>query len=268
VTTLQIVSVNYFGADVLSELLRSLVGQSDPDWELIVVDNSESDIEARKLAEFEKVDPRITVAVASSNLGYFGGAHWWLSQRPVTADWVAVCNADVMLADENFVARLAALKDPATVVAPDVTALPGGHPQNPFLEVRPSVRRMLLRRLALSTRLTAWGAKRVAARNRSKSAMAQRLAKEIYAPHGSFILFRRAFFDQGGALAHPPFLYGEEITVAECALRLGQGVRYEPGLKVEHNEHQATGRASRRAFLAQREAAVYAHMLIRQARGT
>jgi GT2 family glycosyltransferase len=266
VTILQVVSVNYFGADSLGVLADSLVRQSSPDWELAVVDNSESDSEVRKLAQLEVKERRVTLAVAPANLGYFGGAHWWLGQRTVTAEWVAVCNADVALADEDFVATLEALREPAAVVAPDVTALPGGYSQNPYLEERPSARRMLIRRLVLSTRPTWWAAWQISdARRRWGGSIARPgFARDIYAPHGSFILFRRAFFEQGGTLAHPPFLYGEEITVAECASRLGQSVRFEPALKVIHTEHQATGNVSKRAFFAMREASVYAHTLIRQ----
>jgi hypothetical protein len=66
--------------------------------------------------------------------------------------------------------------------------------------------------------------------------------RRIYAPHGSFIVFSREYFDRGGTLAHVPFLYGEEIMVAETARRLNLAVVYDPGFQIKHVEHSTTGK--------------------------
>src|SRR5262249_2176510 len=63
----------------------------------------------------------------------------------------------------------------------------------------------------------------------------------IYAPHGSFIAFRRTYFERGGSLNHPVFLFGEEIFVAETARRLGLTISYDRRLEVIHREHKSTG---------------------------
>lgn len=265
-TVLQLVSVNYFTSDAITHFVESLTSQQSSAWQLSIVDNSQSEDEAARLRELAAGDPRITVAVAPSNLGYFGAAQWWLENQSLTADWLAVCNADVTLPDLDFVERLAAI-EPALVVAPSITASPSHHQQNPFMTVRPTLRRMLLRRVALSSRVSAWLAKNIAAWKKAfRSARPNLPSQDIYAPHGSFILFSRRFFDEGGSLHHPLFLFGEELTVAETVWRLGSAVRYEPGLRVVHNEHQATGRVSARVYKAQREAALYSYKLIESAR--
>lgn len=267
-TLLDIVSVNYFGSDSVSGLVESLKAQDRPDWRLVVVDNSESDAEADQLRRIAATDARVDVAVAPGNLGYFGGADWWLRSSEISADWLAVCNADVVLDDPGFLSTLAALTPSADVVGPAITAMPSGRQQNPFLRGRPSARGMLLRRLAFSTPLSAWSIKKLSVLRRSARSEARESAREIYAPHGAFVLFNRSFFAAGGSLQHPPFLYGEEITVGERARRLGLVVRHEPELSVVHNENQATGKVSRRVFVAQRDAAVYAHELIKNSSGT
>ncbi|SDY75585.1 Glycosyltransferase, GT2 family [Modestobacter sp. DSM 44400] len=262
-TVLQLVSVSYFGSPVVPGLIGSLVGQTEEDWRLVIVDTSESDAEAEQLASAAGSDPRVEVARAPSNLGYFGAAHWWTTARPSTATWLAVCNADLHLADGTFVDRLARLTDPPAVLAPRITALPSGRSQNPFMVTRPSARAMLVRRLVLSHRLSASAAIRYAGwRNSRRGPAPMHPAGDIYAPHGAFTLFHQDFFTAGGTLHHRPFLFGEELTVAERARTVGLRVGYEPTLAVVHEEHQATGKRSARMFRAQREAAVYGHRLI------
>jgi GT2 family glycosyltransferase len=230
---------------------------------MVVLDNSESADEVARLRALAAGDPRVTVVVTPRNLGYYGAAQWWVEREPMTATWRAVCNTDVWLSTDCFLRRLSQLQSPPEIVAPDIVALPGRRAQNPFMVRRPSARRMLLRRLALSHRGSAWLARRIALgqqylRRRDDTKTSQ----EIYAPHGSFILFHREFFERGGSLRHPPFLFGEEITVAERARELGQRVGFRPDLTVAHLEHQATGKRPAAMFRAQREAAAYAHRLV------
>lgn len=261
--TLEIVAVNYFGSDAVRGLIDSLRRQDLADWRLVVVDNSESTVEADRLRDMAADDQRLVIAVAPRNLGYFGAADWWLRNNPTTAQWVAVCNADVEVRDVTFISTLRSLGPTTDILAPAITAWPSGREQNPFLRRRPSERAMLLRRLAFSTQPSAWVAKTVSARKAKGRVETRASSQSIYAPHGSFILFPRSFFHAGGSLQHDPFLYGEEITVGERARVLGVAVRYLPALRIDHNEHQATGKVSKVVFRAQREAAAYAHDLIR-----
>ncbi|WP_164701572.1 glycosyltransferase [Modestobacter sp. KNN46-3] len=260
-TLLHLLAVNYFGSGEAGGLVRSLLGQERPDWQLTLIDNSESAEETERLRALT-TDPRVDVVRAPGNLGYFRAVAWFTAQRATDADWVAVCNVDLELAGPAFTARLGALDRPTSLLAPHIVALPSGRPQNPYMAQRPTARRMLFRRLVLSTRLSARAAQAVAARKRAIPTVQSEPAQQVYAPHGSFMLFPRAWSQVGGSFDHPPFLFGEEVTVGERARRLGLDVRYEPSLEVVHREHQATGQRSRRLFRAQREAAAHAHRLI------
>lgn len=262
-TLLELASVSYFGSSVVGDLVRSLVEQTRDDWRLVIVDNSENRQEFESLRTAAGMDPRVVVAAAPSNLGYLGGAEWWRSRQPVTTTWLAVCNTDLYLDDRRFVERLAALGPEPAILAPDITAMPSRRRQNPYMTGRPTARRTLFRRLVLSYRPSAAAASFVARSKRGGPAQLQELSpREVYAPHGSFMLFPRTFFDRGGSLQHRPFLFAEEITIAERARALGIPVRFEPGLKVLHTEHQATGARTARIFRAQREAVIYAHKVI------
>lgn len=266
-TLLDVVSVNYFGASSVEELASSLRRQTRPDWALTVVDNSGDAAERAALLAIADTDDRISVATAPGNLGYFGGAHWWLSrQGGPRGDWTAVCNVDLTLGASDFVETLAAVAPVPEIIAPQIRTLPDMHPQNPFMLHRPTAQRMLLRRLSLSRRSTARAAKWVAARRRP-TAVREFGAQDIYAPHGAFVLFHRSYFAAGGSLHHPPFLFSEEITIGERARELSLRVHFEPRLLVLHQEHQATSRASEVVFTSQRDAAAYAHRLVRDGRG-
>lgn len=74
----------------------------------------------------------------------------------------------------------------------------------------------------------------------------------IYAAHGACMIFSSKFFALGGTLEVPFFLYGEEIYAAEAARLLGLKVLYNPGLRVQHDEHQST--RARSVFLSRQAA--------------
>jgi len=61
----------------------------------------------------------------------------------------------------------------------------------------------------------------------------------IYAPHGSFIIFSKYFFNNGGYLDQNLTMYGEEFTTAEIAKRLRIPIYYEPDIEVVHVEHSS-----------------------------
>ena len=65
--------------------------------------------------------------------------------------------------------------------------------------------------------------------------------KNIYAPHGSFIIFTKFYFLNGGNLKYPCFLFNEEVFVAETVLKLNLKVIYDNQLIVYDNEHVSTG---------------------------
>ncbi len=66
--------------------------------------------------------------------------------------------------------------------------------------------------------------------------------KNIYAPHGAFIIFTKEYFDRGGSFDYPIFLFGEEIFVAESCLQLSLHVVYDQELKILDNDHGSTGK--------------------------
>lgn len=241
-TDVRLVAVSYFGSRDVPDLARSLREGTSPHWRLVVVDNSCDEAEAERLRPLGALDERIEVITAPHNTGYLGGARLALADPTARARWTVVCNTDLTFAPD-FVALLTQLP-PDRVVAPSVRSARTGRDQNPYLVRRPGPWQVRRWRAEFSTVL---GAKLVVAagnlpvrRTRPRDASRQ-APRRIYAPHGSCLVLPAEYFDRGGDLTHAAFLFGEEITVAERARRLGLPVMYHPQLQVNHAEHRSTG---------------------------
>ena len=59
-------------------------------------------------------------------------------------------------------------------------------------------------------------------------------SKLIYAPNGAFTILPKSFFERGGSLNLFCFAYGEEVFIAEQALKLNLKVEYNVNLKLIH----------------------------------
>ena len=210
----------------------------------------------------------------TGNVGYFGaakaGLERFLERQGAVPDWVIVCNNDVHIEDRDFFSRLFEQESSAIgVLAPRIHALPARIDQNPFMRHRLSWLRWAVLRFIYSHYGIAafWDwlsrgkqqAKSYWEGSRMNSAVSRDVKREpIYAPHGSFFIFSRRYFEAGGCLDGNLFLGGEEVSVAETCRSLCLPVVYEPSLRVLHNEHTCTGkRISRFSYECHRNALRY-----------
>lgn len=230
---------------------------------LIVDNNSEDDSTSRirqAISEFSNVE----LIPSSQNRGYFGAARWALDQylgRHGLPDWVAVSNNDIEFDDSLFLVRLLE-KDPASagVIAPSIITELTGHDANPMIRKRPGRFRMQRYRLWLANYYASWFKQWLSPSVRKmrhtvsshRRSAAQPASQPIYAPHGSFVIFSRRFFEAGGFIDDGFFLYAEEFSIAEMSIRLRLPVIHEPALRVWHKGGQSTGRMlSRDMYLQQ-----------------
>ncbi|HLK55763.1 MAG TPA: hypothetical protein VKU00_04325, partial [Chthonomonadaceae bacterium] len=210
---------------------------------------------------------------SEANRGYLRGCAFararWLEEHALQPTLVGIANTDLALAGDFFVQLLTqALPERVAVLAPRIT-LPDGTLQNPFLRVRPNRARMfgytLLYRSALLTGCWQWLHSR---KNRLRRAgkpqvgapRQRSLAPDYtpYAAHGSLFFLRPNFFERGGTLDYPTFLFGEEIFIAEQVRAFGLKVAYLPSARVLHNAHTSTDRiASRRRARWMHESACF-----------
>ena len=223
----------------------------------LVVDNNSGDGSAEELRSSVSSYPNVELLESTSNRGYFGGANWALQnylRRRHRPDWVVVSNHDITFNDPKFFTRLLQ-RDPASaaVLAPTIISSQTGIDSNPFLRRRPSEWQLRWYRFWLSHYSLMWCKQLLSPFVRRLRQAGRRPSEHgdcshIYAPHGSFLIFSRSYFEAGGCIDDGFFLYAEEFSVAEICRRLGLQIVHERSLRVFHDAHHATGRLCNRAM--------------------
>jgi len=261
-----IITVNFRQADCTRQFLNSASRlESFASCKVLIVDNNSADDSIPRIRQAASEFRNVELLPASHNRGYFGAARWALDQyleHHCPPGWVAVCNNDIEFEDSLFLVKLWE-KDPmsAGVIAPSIISGLTGYDANPSIRKRPSPFRMLRYRLWLANYYAMWFKQwlspsvRIIKKRHIMSRRiptAQPVSQPIYAPHGSFVIFSRKFFEAGGFIDDGFFLYAEEFSIAEMSIRLRLPVIHEPTLRVRHKEGQSTGRMlSRDSYLRQ-----------------
>lgn len=220
------------------------------------------------LADNSTVLPTIDIAaqqysysfkyLKNDNVGYFPAfnkALANLSQGVESYDFVAVCNVDLIVADDFFSALLAHSAGSETgLIAPGIFSDKDGRDLNPKMMRRPSARKINFMRLVCSNVvLFRWYHKLVRMREQTRSRAQQRdrgvdnktmtissPQPQMYGAHGSFMIFTRRYFAKGADVAYPRFLFGEEGFVAEQLRRHALSIEHVPSVRVFDKEHAST----------------------------
>ncbi len=222
---------------------------------LILTDNSDI-VQPPDFLSKIKDYPFLHYLKPGKNLGYFRGAqeglNYYLQKHPSYPGWILVTNVDIVFTPQFF-QRLTQLNHQQNlgIVAPSIISQKWNTDYNPKILMRYSKRKLLFFRLLYSCFLfhnlyllagysKKWGR---GLRRREKSVAEYPVLKgrKIYAPHGSCLVFKNNYFTLGGTLGLPNFLFGEEIFVAETAVRLGLDVIYDPGMVIHDYEHASIG---------------------------
>ncbi len=224
--------------------------------DLVVVDNSDitsnNYLETALSEASERHAKRAFYFKASRNLGYFGAARFGLSRYLLSnsmPEWIIVSNVDIKFLSNDFLSQLINKRygESVVAVAPSIISGLDGRDQNPLMTYRPHRSKMLFYKFIygsvvlvnvyqLLSVIKNWARVRFSSIDKKPSQL-----KTIYAPHGSFIIFNKRYFEKNGGLDFPGFLFGEEIFVAETARALGLNIVYDPSLQLLHNEHMTTG---------------------------
>jgi len=252
-----VICVNYRSEQDSVSFAQDILNQEIPErLRVTVVDNNGNDASDLRLISLANSDSRVSILNPKRNLGYFGAAAYGLRQYCANCpapEWVIVSNADISFPRQDFFKRLFTFykNNPPGVLAPKICSS-FGTDQNPYLLKRPSRIRMHFNKWVFRYYLTLMIYEIFSLMKQKLSALIRKIPplsrikispqspKAIYAPHGSFVIFHRSYFEAGGNLDYPVFLFGEEILIAETAKRLGLAVVYEPRLQVIHREHSTT----------------------------
>jgi len=115
---ISIITINYNGSKETAKLLESLKDQTDPDFEIIVVDNASEEadfanlqnqlIHSFPLPTSQVVYPQVKVERNGQNLGFSGGNNVGIRQALKNgSNWVVLLNNDTWV-ERDFIERLRA----------------------------------------------------------------------------------------------------------------------------------------------------------------
>lgn len=239
--------VTYHSYDYLQTFLRSADEAARRVQGLCQVcvcvgDNTPQDFRPIDAAPYQAIQVRLFPY--HENLGYLGCALRMMNEvgwgEVSASDYVAVSNVDLTL-EPDFFASLCALSVKGVGwLAPDIFTPRLQEHDNPYMLNRPTRRSFLKWCLMYAHPLIYWLTERIYLFRRShRSLPAQPV--DIYAGHGSFMLFSGSFFARHPRLRFPSFMYGEEIFMAELIRQDGLRVRYEPSLRIENVGRVSTG---------------------------
>jgi len=225
------------------------------DVKVILVDNSETSPPSFFIEKIRNFD-FTTYIKSEKNLGYFQGARsgltYYLNNNPVIPQWIIVCNVDIIFESPQLMSKLDSYENipDLGVIAPAIISDQWKTDYNPFRMSRISLKKLLFYRVIYSNILFHNGyilfhyIKRVMKLTWLMNPIRKRDVKtgrNIYAPHGSCIIFNKKYLERGGTLDHASFLFGEEIFIGETARRVGLNILYVPDIIVRHYEHSSIG---------------------------
>ena len=195
-----------------------------------------------RAAERVKGKIQVDIEVADNgqdNRGYLGGALPIYNAKAKDYDFVSISNVDLQLAEDFFEHLLAVDTNGIGWMAPDIYTDKINRHENPYMMSRPTKRNFRIWNIIYSSTLIYRFYHRLYVLKGRKAKTYP--ACGIYAGHGSFMLFTKAFVERNPVLQFSGFMYGEEIYLAELVRKAGLNVQYVPTLRIANIGNINTG---------------------------
>lgn len=217
---------------------------------IIIVDNTENkDFRLKHLIEnYEKTN--LIYLDTKANLGYLNAANYgyqYLVWKKVDFEWIVVSNVDVELVSHNCFDVLDEYNY-AGIIAPGIISKDSDIDKNPYRMRRGSKRNMLIKKIAFSNVLFYSIFNGVSVlRNKImyKKLDGQKKCEDgthIYLPYGACMYINKLFFEKGGTIEFPLFLFGEELYLAEQCRSLNLPIVYASKIRYLNYEHASTSK--------------------------
>lgn len=182
------------------------------------------------------------------NLGYLNGCLYGIRKCSefMKYNWVVICNTDITFSQNDFFRRINNKQYAENIwgIAPSIELVDGGF-QNPYIINRISRREFYIRKLFFGNIFTYslyFWASDIKKLLLGKRNMFHPKSQEIYAPHGSCMIFRNNVMNIVCNENNNIFLYCEEEYLGGIIYENKKVVFYDESLKVIHNEHQTLGK--------------------------
>ena len=242
------VLVCYYNEDEIYNFITGQVFKQTILPEKVFIINNGAEELGRLLELGRRYGDRIQLFSFGENLGYLGAFITLLKRGALRGyDFVILSNSDMRFDGDSFYQDLCAypLTDDIGLIAPDILTRDHRYHLNPYIRVRPPLGKLKAKlrflRLIYSNPVLYLIYTALYNLKRKISGGVQDLRREmdIYAPHGSFLIFSKAMISRFN-FSYNALLFGEEIFLGEVCFRLGLKVRYLPALRVIHEEHSTT----------------------------
>ena len=205
-----------------------------------------------RAAERVKGQMQVDIEIADNgkeNRGYLGGAlpiynananaNHKANAKANAYDFISISNVDLQLAPDFFEQLLTIDTTHIGWLAPDIYTAKINRHENPCMLSRPTKRNFFIWNIIYSC---TWIYRLYHALYVLKSQKSREYPScEIYAGHGSFMLFTRAFVARYPELHYPTFMYGEEIWFAELVRAAQLKTTYTPTLRIDNIGNINTG---------------------------
>lgn len=248
------------------------------DLRVVICDNSNNDYENNNLVKAEELREKINAFkfnyIKLDNVGYFpaflAGKEFMDDLEGCDSwDYVFVSNVDLKF-DKLFFEELFKCDIPIDVgvVAPSIISNQTLEDINPKIMLRPKKIKLVGLyygfQILVFYRVYNWlsivKAKINGYRLKKYSDNLHLSGDEMYAAHGSIMIFTKSYFKSGASIYYPRFLFGEEVFVAEEARLKGLKTVYFSELKIYDNEHGSTSREADR-FISKEHVKSYKYLL-------
>lgn len=236
--------------DYLLSIQQAASLAKDTEVEILVADNTESHIQEIERPVYSAITVRIYPY--HQNCGYLGGINRLIQEIDDLQiyHYVVISNVDILLPD-TFFQNISDLHLSSNIawIAPSIYSEKEGLDRNPELVCRPSALKlrslMVMYKYNMLIRL--YNRFFYQLRRKKKIAYAKQ-ETYIYAGHGSFMVFTRAFFLCEQSLNYACFLFGEEIFLAELIRKHNLKVLYVPSIQIRDIDHIATSKIDRKKY--------------------
>lgn len=260
-----IVTVNYKNTTHTEKLIKSIDKFSDKiDLKIIIVDNS-STLKSKKMLEraIKNSKHNFKIIPYKKNLYYWPAIKKTILKEFKSIkdypDWMIFCNNDIEFSDINFFKKLAKYdRSKFSIIGPSIFSKSKN--LNPFMLSALSRQQKFFWKIYFKSFYFSLILNTISFCKNffKKNNYSQNENLEVYAVHGSAIIFSKFFFEMGGQIDSNFKLYAEEITTAEIAKRINCKIFFIPKLKLTHNQHSSIKHLNRKKrFLLAKESHFY-----------
>lgn len=207
--------------------------------DIAIADNTDIERQIIDLQPYSSIR-QFFLQTDKGNIGYLGGALPLYNQYGGDYDYVGIANVDLQLQPDFFLQLATQDQSDAGWIAPDIYTPQNLHHENPFMLQRPEKRHFIRWNIIYSNTLI-FRLYHLLHRIKGRHTSAISQTMPIYAGHGSFMLFTRAFVQTYPTLHFPAFMYGEEIFLAELVRQARLKTYYIPNLHITNTGSISTG---------------------------